>query len=146
MTSPLYDRIEQAYAEFEEKKAAISGVEQQMSGAQTTVTAKNRAVSVTVDGRGDLVEVKFPTNAYRTMAPAELGGLLVETVKSAREEARHKAMKLFESILPPGLPLAGLLRGEKTADQMFDEAMQSINESFGGAKAPASGDPGVNRG
>ncbi|MET7747487.1 YbaB/EbfC family nucleoid-associated protein [Micromonospora sp. NPDC005367] len=146
MTSPLYDRIEQAYAEFEEKKAAISGVEQQMSGAQTTVTAKNRAVSVTVDGRGDLIDVKFPTSAYRTMAPAELAGLLVETVRSAREEARQKAMKLFESILPPGLPLAGLLRGEKTADQMFDEAMQSINESFGGAKARANGNSGANRG
>ncbi|MEU6208118.1 hypothetical protein ABZ814_31605, partial [Micromonospora musae] len=59
--------------------------------------------------------------------------------------AREKAMKLFESILPPGLPLAGLLRGSKTADQMFDEAMQSINESFGEAKSPAGGEPGVNR-
>ncbi|MGW0436562.1 YbaB/EbfC family nucleoid-associated protein [Micromonospora sp. NPDC003197] len=146
MSSPLHDRIDQAYAEFEEKKSAIGDIERQMASAQTTVTAKNRALTVHVDGRGDLVEVKFPTNAYRTMAPAELGNLLVETVKAAREEAREKATSLFESILSPGLPLAGLIKGTTNADQMFDDAMRSIREAFGGGRAPASGESGVRRG
>ncbi|MFC3499558.1 YbaB/EbfC family nucleoid-associated protein [Micromonospora krabiensis] len=146
MTGPLYDRIERTYAEFEQKKAAIGDIDRQVSETQTTVTAKNRALTVVVDGRGDVTEVKFLTNAHRTMAPAELGNLLVETIKEARTEARRKAATLFESVLSPGLPLAGLLSGGKRADQMFDEAMRSLRETFGEAKPTAGEDPEASRG
>jgi DNA-binding protein YbaB len=140
MTSPMHDRIEKAYAEFEKKKAAIAEFEQGMSSAQTTVTAKNRALTVTVDGRGDLVEVKFPTNAYRTMAPAELGNLLVETTKTAREQARESAAGVFESLLPSRAPILGMLNRSGNFDEMMQEAVRMVSETFPGTKLPADGE------
>ncbi|RKR86736.1 YbaB/EbfC DNA-binding family protein [Micromonospora pisi] len=133
MSSPLQNRIEQAFAEFEQQKIAISGIERKIEAAKTTVTAKNRAVTVTVDGRGDLVEVKFPTNAYRTMPPAELGSLLVETTKAAREQAREGAAELFQTILPAGMPILDMLNGSVDFDEMMSEAMRAANEPFPGA-------------
>jgi len=136
MTSPMHDRIEQAYAAFEKQKAAISGLEQAMASAETTVTAKNRAVTVTVDGRGDVVEIKFPTNAYRTMAPAELGNLLVETAKTAREQARETATGMFEALLPARMPLLGVLNGKRGFDEMMDAAVRLVSEPLPGADRP----------
>ncbi|MEV4495701.1 hypothetical protein C7C45_32425 [Micromonospora arborensis] len=137
MTSPLHDKIEQAYAEFEQKKLAIAEVKQELSTAQTTVTAKNRALTVIVDGRGDLVEVKFPTNSYRTMAPAELGNLLVETLKTARDQARGQAANAYQKLLPPGLPIKDMLNGTVNFDEMMREAMRSVNEPFPGSRRAA---------
>ena len=131
MTSPLHNRIEQAMAEFERNKAAIGDLQNGMAATQTTISPKNRSISVTVDGQGELVEVKFPSNAYRTMAPAELGRLIVDTVTEARAEARGKAVGMFESLLPPGLPVAGMLNGPVD----FDDVMAQLNEVVREAQA-----------
>jgi DNA-binding protein YbaB len=128
MSSPMHDRIEQAYAEFEKKKETIAGFENAMGSAQTTVTAKNRALTVTVDGRGDLIEIKFPTNAYRSMAPAELASLLVDTARAAREQARAETASMFESLLPARAPILGMLNNPGGFDQMMREA---VNRSSG---------------
>ena len=127
MTSPLHDRIEQAYADFERQKLALADIKREMSTAQTTITPKNRALTVTVDGRGDVVEIKFPTNSYRTMAPAELGNLLVETIQTAREQAREQSLNAFKSVLPANLPIMDMLNGSTSADDMIREAMRTFS-------------------
>jgi DNA-binding protein YbaB len=142
MSSPLQNKIEQAYAEFEQQKVAISGFEREVAAAQTTVTAKNRAVSVTVDGRGDLVEIKFPTNLYRTMAPAELGSLLVETTKTARDQARESAADMFRGLVPAGVPVLDMLNGSVDFDEMMREAMRVVNESLPGMTRSGEGEEG----
>ncbi|MEO3742080.1 YbaB/EbfC family nucleoid-associated protein [Plantactinospora sp. B5E13] len=141
MTSPLHDRIEQAYAEFERQKQAITEVRRELSTAQTTVTAKNRALTVTVDGRGDLVEIRFPTNSYRTMAPAELANLLMETVKTARDQARGRTANAFQTLLPTGLPLLDMLNGTADFDDLMRETVRVVTEPF-----PSAGGEGATDG
>ncbi|MCM4084241.1 YbaB/EbfC family nucleoid-associated protein [Paractinoplanes hotanensis] len=138
MTGPVHDMMEKSFTAFEEQKRAVETFEKAVAEAETTVTAKNRAVSVTVDGRGDLTDVKFPTNAYRTMAPAELSSLLVETVTSARDQARAGMNELLEAILPGGMA-ADFLTNSVHIDEMMDEAMRAANQMFPGS-APASGE------
>ncbi|NMO55375.1 YbaB/EbfC family DNA-binding protein [Actinoplanes sp. TBRC 11911] len=140
MSSPMHDRIEQAYAEFEKKKEAIAGFENAIGTAHTTVTSKNRELNVTVDGRGDLTEIKFPTNAYRSMAPAELANLLVDTVRSAREKARAEAANMLESLLPARAPILSMLNNPGGFDQMMREAVRIVSEPFPGSKPTADGE------
>jgi len=128
MTSPLQDRIDQAYAELQEQKLAVTEFERKIETAATTVTAKNRGLSVTVDGRGDLVEVKFLTKSYRTMAPTELGQLLVETIGAACTQAREEAASMFQEMLPAGMPLLDAFKGAVDADEMIREAMRTVTE------------------
>jgi DNA-binding protein YbaB len=129
MTSPLHNRVEQAMAEFEQQKAAVTEFERDISAARTTVTPKSRAVSVTVDGRGDLAELRFPTRAYRTMAPAELAGLLIDTIRDAQKEARDKAAQMFHSLMPAGSPVLDMLSGPVDFDATMSEILQVFEET-----------------
>ena len=124
MTSPMHDRIEQAMAEFERNKAAIEDLQNGLAATHTTISPKNRSISVTVDGQGELTEVKFPSNAYRGMSPAQLGSLIVDTVTEAREEARRKSIGMFQSLLPAGLPVGDMLSGPVD----FDDVMEQITD------------------
>ncbi|WP_436535629.1 YbaB/EbfC family nucleoid-associated protein [Actinoplanes sp. HUAS TT8] len=129
MTSPMQNRIEQAMAEFERHRAAMDGFEHRVAEASTTVTAKNRAVAVTVNGKGELSEIRFPVGTYRTMAPAELGRLLVDTIGEAQQQAREKAAQMFESLLPAGLPVLEMLSKPVDFDEAMGEVMKTIRET-----------------
>ncbi|MEV4759505.1 YbaB/EbfC family nucleoid-associated protein [Micromonospora sp. NPDC049559] len=132
MTSPLENRIEQAMAEFERHKASVADFEARVADSRTTVTTKNRALSVTVNAQGELVEVKFPTGAYRTMAPAELAGLLVDAVRDAQLQARQQAAQLLQALLPAGVPVLDMLTGPVD----FDATMDEITRVFAEARQP----------
>ncbi|XVV13940.1 YbaB/EbfC family nucleoid-associated protein [Actinoplanes sp. CA-131856] len=136
MSSPLENRLEQAMAEFEQHKAKVAGFEARMAEAATTVVAKNRALSVTVNAQGEPTEVKFLTGAYRTMAPAELGSLVAETVRAAQHDARQQAASLFAELLPGGMPVLDMLTGPVD----FDATMREITQVFDEAKAHRPGD------
>src|ERR671924_397776 len=111
MSNPLQDKIDQALADFERSREAITAIQDELADSTTTVTAKNRAVQITVDGHGEVTEITFPTKAYRRMAPAELGSLLVETLSEAREEAVERATNLVRTSLPNSAPLFETLGG-----------------------------------
>jgi DNA-binding protein YbaB len=124
MTDALFNHISQIQAGIEKQREAAAGLDRDLGDARHTALAKNRAVSVTVDGRGELVEVRFPTSAYRSMAPAELGDLLVTQVAEAQRQARTASMQMMTSLLPSGL---GSLDG--TAD--LGTAMADAAKMFG---------------
>ncbi|MFI5843121.1 YbaB/EbfC family nucleoid-associated protein [Catenuloplanes sp. NPDC051500] len=139
MSSPLHNQVEQAYAELEKKRAALSEVQGSLAGASSTVQSRNRAVAVTMSSRGVVTEIKFPTGAHRTMASAELGALLVETIEAAREEAMRRTMSAFEGLLPSGLPTADLLMGDGTDAGLDLEALVSEALRASGGGAPGTG-------
>ena len=72
MTTPLHNSLEEAYAELVSQREALNDMQHRLAEAGTTVTSKNRAVSVTIDGQGRVSEIKFLTSGYRSMAPTEL--------------------------------------------------------------------------
>lgn len=111
MSGSLDNAVEQAYAELARQRTALADIQQELASAQTTVTAKNRAVAVTVDSRGAVATIKFPTGAYRSMAAAELGQLLVETIGAARDQAVARTVERFQALLPAGMPTFDLLTG-----------------------------------
>lgn len=132
MSSPLHNQIEQAYAELERSQAALAGVQEELDGAQTTVTSKNRAVTVTVNSRGDLVDLKFLTRSYRTMPSAELATLLIDTVAEARAKAQAAVAATFQSVLPAGMSALDMINGTVDFDSMMREAIRMANEPFPG--------------
>jgi DNA-binding protein YbaB len=147
MTSPLSNEVEQALADFERQKAAIGEIGASLAGAYSTVTAKNRAVAVTVDSQGVVTDVKFPTSAYRSMSGAELGDLLVGTIESARRKALAKTAAAFESVLPAGMPMLDLLTGgDGTAGRMpLDKLLAEVirGDEPGGSGEPVERNGGV---
>ncbi|GIF25616.1 DNA-binding protein YbaB [Actinoplanes tereljensis] len=124
MSSPLHNQIEQAYAEMERQRLALEDVQSELAGTSTTVTSKNRALTVTVDARGAVTGIKFLTSGYRTMAGPELAALLVETMETARDEAMAKTVASFQSILPDSLPLRDMMEGRVDFDGILNDALK----------------------
>ena len=86
------------------------------------------------------MEIKFPTNAYRTMASAELGQLLVETVKAVRDQAKAKALVELQGLFPAGLPLADVLNGSPADFEAALKDAMSVLNGPGPGTPDASGD------
>jgi YbaB/EbfC DNA-binding family len=120
MSTPMNNDIERAYAQFEASKRAIGELRGQLRGGTTTATSRNRALTVTVDGHGELSEIKFLTRSYRIMPSIELAALLVETIGEARRLSLAKATEAFQAVLPAGLPLAELVGGDLDIGQLMD--------------------------
>src|SRR5512139_1934649 len=119
MTIPLHNQMEQAMARLRATQDALGGVQRELAETTTSSTAHNRSVTVTVDGHGEITTIAFPTGAYRSMAPAELGELLVETIREARQAASQTAVSLFTPLMPPGTKLGELLNGDLDLDGMI---------------------------
>ncbi|SNY69848.1 YbaB/EbfC family nucleoid-associated protein [Paractinoplanes atraurantiacus] len=138
MTSPMHNRLEEMMAELERHKAAIGDLQNGLASSETNVTSKSRAITVTVDGQGELTGIRFVTNAYRSMAPAELASLIVETVREAREKSRAHAVQLFSQVMPSGIPIMEMLNGPVD----FDSAMADIQQAFRDAESDRPGRAG----
>lgn len=135
MTGPLHNRVEQAFAELQSTQAAIVGAQQALAETSASVTTRNRALTVTVDAQSRVTDITFHSGAYRSMAPAELGALLVETINEAQDEASSKTTGMFQSLLPAGARLESLLTGSFDLDEMVGEALRA-------ARTPLPGEPG----
>ncbi|MEU4339263.1 YbaB/EbfC family nucleoid-associated protein [Micromonospora lupini] len=127
MTNPIDKMTEYAAGAIADHQRAVDEFEKRVEESRTSVTAKNRAVVATVDGRGDLTDLKFPTRAYRAMAPAELSALLVETVAAARDQARAEMNQLVQSVLPTGLAV-NFLNEMVDVNDIIDGAMHAADE------------------
>jgi DNA-binding protein YbaB len=128
MTSAFHDQIEQRYQQLQRTQAEMAEVEQRLASVQTSVTSKNRAISVTVDCHGELVDIKFGTKAYRSMAAAELSQLLRDTIAAARRDARAAVMDEFAKVLPD-MPIHDLMNGQIDFDELMRQRIGTFDDS-----------------
>jgi len=110
-------------ADLRAQREKIREFDAAMAVRKTVVTSKNRMVSATVDSKGKLVELSFKGNRYRSMAPAELASLIVETVGTAQENALKETLTAAAELIPHARKFAGL-EGGLDLDGMFDEAVR----------------------
>ncbi len=139
MTVPLHNQVEQAMARLRATQSALGSAQRELAETTTSSTSHNRAVTVTVDGHGEITAIAFPTAAYRSMASAELGDLMVETIREARQAATQTALDLFSPLLPKGSRLGQLFDGELDLDGMIGDALRLADVSLpGGQPGPAT--------
>ncbi|WP_320065631.1 YbaB/EbfC family nucleoid-associated protein [Micromonospora sp. RTGN7] len=77
---------------LEQVQAESDRVARQVRETKTTVQDKERRLSVTVGGQGELLQLTFHGDGYRRLAPAELANLIVTSVEKARDDALRKLM------------------------------------------------------
>lgn len=90
--------------------------------------AKNRLATVTVDATGRLTELKFHTDGYRGMAPAELSSTLVEAIGRAQRQMSDRVAKVYESVAPDGVDAAAAMRGEVDVEQTLRSMGVSLDD------------------
>jgi len=95
-------------------------IRDQVRTAKTTVQDRERLLSATVDGHGELRQLVFHGDAYRDLAPAELADLIVQTVAKAKDGARRKAMAGVQALTDDLPGLGDTARGAATVDELIE--------------------------
>jgi DNA-binding protein YbaB len=98
--------------------------------AEHKASPKNKMLTVTVGGRGEVRDISFRGNAYRSLAPAELGKLLVETIEEARAQAYSQAMAAIAEISPTSAMPLDLMKPAATMSDMMDNLLEVAAQSM----------------
>lgn len=130
--------INAAMAALDEERRRLAEISRIRREETTTVHAKDKSVSMTFDGSGELTELKFNGNKYRSMAPAELASLLIETVKLGRSRSMAKMTELMSSDSTPGIDIAGIASGKVDPSEVIDSLLNPMLDQIpGGAHLSA---------
>lgn len=124
-SSTLDQAVENAARLFDEKRSKLADHRQFMAESTHTVQAKNKTLSMTFDGHGELTSMKFLDTRFRSMAPAELAHLIVETLRTGRAQCLDKISENIGSSLP-GLDIAGLISGKSDPGTVFETLLNGM--------------------
>ncbi|MFD9888104.1 YbaB/EbfC family nucleoid-associated protein [Amycolatopsis sp. NPDC059027] len=124
--------VDEAWAKLEEEKQKLAELGKHWDEETTTVRAKDQSLEMKFDGRGELTDLTFNTSKYRSMAPAELASVIVETLRKGRAESQQKISELMGGPGIPGLDLDGLVSGKVRPDEMINSLMGPMLETLNG--------------
>lgn len=113
-----------ALADLRAEQARIKAAADRMTSVTGSATSKDRMITATVDSQGRLVDLKLAGTRYRQLSPKELTSRIVQTVRSAQDEAARMAVTMMNELLPPGLGIP--VDGDFDLDAMFDAAVASV--------------------
>ncbi|NLU81065.1 YbaB/EbfC family nucleoid-associated protein [Micromonospora sp. HNM0581] len=123
--------LEEALSMLAEEQRKLEEFQRRMNEASTTVESANKMVAATFDGRGELVRLEFTNTRYRTMAPAELASLLLETLRRGREKSFAKVSELAGRDVLPGVSFGQLAAGKVDLHEMTESMMRSMLDLSG---------------
>ncbi|HEV8561584.1 MAG TPA: YbaB/EbfC family nucleoid-associated protein [Actinophytocola sp.] len=113
--------LDEAMRQLKAEHDKIIGVQRRMKEMSATAASRDRAVSVTVDGRGEVAQVSFTGNKYRSMPPAELGKVVTETIAEARRQVFEQLGGVMGPMLPPGIDVRAALTGDLDLTAVVDD-------------------------
>ncbi|WP_407942058.1 YbaB/EbfC family nucleoid-associated protein [Nocardiopsis codii] len=91
-----------------------------LESATEEVVAKNRLVGAKVDATGELVELKFHTQAYRDMAPTELAAAITEVVNKARSQMAERVSEAYSPFMPDVAGAQEVMSGDLDPLKLLD--------------------------
>lgn len=115
--SSMREQMEAELARLQTTMRELEETNANLESATEEVTAKNRLVTATVDATGRLIELKFHTDGYRSMAPAELSAALIEVIDRAQQKMADRIAKAYDAFTPEGIDTAATMRGEMNIEQ-----------------------------
>jgi DNA-binding protein YbaB len=135
-------KIQEAAAQLDRSQERLGKLRDKLAKVSTKVMSADRMVTVELDSMGELSAIRFNTQKFRRMAPAELSTVLLATITKARAQSREKILGAFRSLRPSaGAGLDEVFAGKPDIDKMFDNARQRAREMVSSLEA----DPAVMR-
>lgn len=124
------DAADAAIREFEREQRRLQELHQKMDSESTVVQAKDHSLALTFDGRGELTGMKFIGGKFRSMAPAKLARVIVETMQAGRAQCIEKLTEGMGERLP-GVSFADLARGKVNPAEVLDSLLRPIFAELG---------------
>jgi DNA-binding protein YbaB len=102
---------------------------QRIRDSSTTVQDRERQLSVTVGGHGELTGLVFHGEVYHDLAPAELADLIVKTVASAAAKARRKAVAGAGDLMSGLGQLDAAARSAGSMEELVESVVRQVTAS-----------------
>lgn len=99
MSTGGHDLVGEAAKELRRQQARLKSIRKKLAATNTKISSRDRMVTVTISPNGDLKKIEFNSQKFRRMAPAELGAMLVETIRQAQAETRERFLRANEPLL-----------------------------------------------
>jgi DNA-binding protein YbaB len=123
----LSEHIASAMEEIRQHQRKLTELRDELRDVSVSSRSKDRMLSVTLGPGGELTEIKFHHD-YRSMAPAQLSAVLVETINAARRELTEKVRTSFGPARLFGTRLRDSLSGGQGLDGMVDMVKGLLDE------------------
>ncbi|MFC4563425.1 YbaB/EbfC family DNA-binding protein [Nocardiopsis mangrovi] len=99
-----------------------------MASATEEAVSKDRAISAKINAEGQLVELKFRTGSYKSMAPAELSAAVMDVVERARDRMQDRVLEAYAPFAPEGTDMeAARAGGFDPAKMMADLGLDKFD-------------------
>ncbi|OZM72124.1 hypothetical protein CFN78_16425 [Amycolatopsis antarctica] len=95
-------KIRELMADYHRQRASLAEMQHRMKETVGTAVAPRQAAKATVNANGELAELTFPTNAYKSMAPKELSTMLLKVIGDARVDAMRSVTGMIGAQLGDG--------------------------------------------
>ncbi|MEV8095067.1 YbaB/EbfC family nucleoid-associated protein [Kitasatospora sp. NPDC085879] len=119
MTFSYAEQIEQAMATMAEQHSRMAAAAKELEAATASATSKDRLVTATVGAQGQVVSLVFHTDAYRTMAPTELGAAITEVLNTARADLGERIATRMTAFSGLGEALRASMTEGTELDELF---------------------------
>jgi hypothetical protein len=119
MPSANENMLEQAMAEYQRQRERSSELYRELSDVTETVTAPRQVVKVTVGQTGGVLDLSFPTPAFKNMPGTELATVILKTIGQAQAQMQARAAALLAPSLPAGISAEDLISGKANIDALL---------------------------
>ncbi|GAB2931156.1 hypothetical protein GCM10027280_18470 [Micromonospora polyrhachis] len=123
MASGFEAAINEMLAELERQRESMTRMQQGLAAVTGSATAPKRQLSVVVDAHGEITELKFLNQSYRSMSATELANLIVTTIQEARRDARVRLAEQVGGVGVDGADLHDLVDGQVDWGRAFSDAL-----------------------
>jgi hypothetical protein len=123
VTSGFESAISEAMAELDKQRAELVRLSQGFGEITGDARSKRRQVSVTVDASGEVTHLAFHGTGYRNLPPAELAGIIVDTIRTARAAAHERLWEELGDVLPGGGEMAQAVSGNLDLAKNLGESL-----------------------
>lgn len=120
----LQEQVAAATDELLEYQKKLRALQQDMSQTNVSKRSKDRTLTVEIGVGNVLREIKFHGTTYRTMAPAELSTVLIETINAAQQELGDK----IRDQLKPYEGFGARLRESIAGGTELEDALKSVDQ------------------
>ncbi|MFC4084147.1 YbaB/EbfC family nucleoid-associated protein [Amycolatopsis samaneae] len=102
-----------------EQRERIESAKAELAARTASVTSPDHLVTVTMDSRNAVVDLKFHTAKYRTMPPEQLARTLLDVLGKAREQMAEEVVETFGPLLDQREHLRAAMAGHTEVDSAF---------------------------
>ena len=96
----LRARLDDVFGQYHRLRSGLDDLQEELSEVRASAMSADGLITVTVDQRGQLVDLRLDTQIHRALTPDELSAAIVTTTGRAVTAATEQVAELMAECLP----------------------------------------------